>query len=184
MDLRSSATRLARLGAGVTAALGLIVALAAPAGATVPDEMRLSVLNTWSQPTAESRNSWLAADSNQAAWADYAFDWSTDLCSYSPDNPFGFPFELSCARHDFGYRNFKLVGMFPANKDRIDDAFYADLTAVCDNESWYAQPACYGLAWTYYEAVHEFGSLSAVKQADLDRARQQLAEGERAAGIR
>ncbi len=172
--------RLARLGLAICATFALVVTFAAPAGA-VDQEIRLAVMASWSQPSADSRQSWQGANANQGAWADYAFDWGTDLCSYSPDNPFGFPFELSCARHDFGYRNYKLAGIFPANKDRIDDAFYADLTAVCDNESWWAQQPCYGLAWTYYQAVKEFGSLSAVKQSDLDRVEKQLAEARSAA---
>ena len=48
----------------------------------------------------------------------YGFDWSTDYCSASPDQPLGFDFRLSCWRHDFGYRNYKAVGAFPANKSR------------------------------------------------------------------
>ncbi len=181
MDVRRSLSTLVRAGFGVGAALTLVVTLAAPAGA-VPQEIRLGTLANWSQPTVESRDSWLAANADQGAWAEYGFDWSTDLCSFSPDNPFGFPFELSCARHDFGYRNFKLEGIFPENKDRIDDAFYADLSAVCALEDWWAQPACDSLAWAYYEAVHEFGDLDAVKQGDLDHARALLDKGARLAG--
>jgi hypothetical protein len=51
-------------------------------------------------------------------------DWSTDSCSSSPDNPFGFPFDPACQRHDFGYRNYKAQGRFSdANKLRIDNNF-------------------------------------------------------------
>lgn len=39
-------------------------------------------------------------------------DWSSDGCSSSPDNPFGFDFLNSCYRHDFGYRNFKAQARF------------------------------------------------------------------------
>jgi hypothetical protein len=167
---------LAQLGLGIASALALVVAFAVPAGA-VPQEVRLGVLASWTQPTEESRLSWAAANSDQGAWVEYAFDWSTDLCTFSPDNPLGFGFESSCARHDFGYRNFRLEGIFAENKDRVDEAFYADMSAVCAGESWWAQPACYSLAWTYYQAVREFGSLDAVKQGDLDRARAMLAKG-------
>ena len=48
-----------------------------------------------------------------------------------PDNPLGFDFTLSCWHHDFGYRNYKAVGQFRANKDRVDATFYADLKRVC-----------------------------------------------------
>ncbi|OAA75567.1 Phospholipase A2 [Akanthomyces lecanii RCEF 1005] len=29
-------------------------------------------------------------------------DWTSDSCSYSPDNPLWFPFSPGCERHDFG----------------------------------------------------------------------------------
>lgn len=68
-------------------------------------------------------------------------DWSSNSCSYSPDNPFGFPFECvlynlrgcevandvlspACMRHDFGYRNYKAQDRFTdAGKLSIDDNF-------------------------------------------------------------
>jgi len=34
-----------------------------------------------------------------------SLDWTSDGCSSSPDNPFGFNFIEECHRHDFGYRN-------------------------------------------------------------------------------
>jgi len=131
---------------------------------------KAEVLSSWTQPTAASTNAWNAARLDRAPWADYQFDWSTDYCSDSPDNPLGFDFTLSCWHHDFGYRNYKAAGQFPANKDRIDSMFYADLKRKCATYSSVTQPACYSLAWTYYEAVHIFGSLSAVSPADLERA--------------
>jgi hypothetical protein len=48
--------------------------------------------------------------------------------------------------------------------------FYADLKRVCATYNSAVQPACYSLAWTYYQAVHVFGSISAVNQADIDKA--------------
>jgi len=54
-------------------------------------------------------------------------DWSSDGCSYSPDDPFGFDFLQSCQRHDFGYRNYKAQGRFDdAGKSRIDNNFKSD----------------------------------------------------------
>jgi hypothetical protein len=64
------------------------------------------------------------------------------------------------------------VALFPANKDRVDNMFYADLKRKCATYSTVVRPACYSLAWTYYQAVHLFGSASAVSQADIDRAAQ------------
>jgi Prokaryotic phospholipase A2 len=131
---------------------------------------KAEVLSSWTQPTAASTSSWNAARLNRGPWAGYGFDWSTDYCSSSPDNPLGFDFTLSCWHHDFGYRNYKAAGQFPANKDRVDSMFYADLKRKCAGYSAVTQPACYSLAWTYYQAVHVFGSLSAVSQPDIDRA--------------
>jgi Prokaryotic phospholipase A2 len=152
--------------------LALALAALIPAGAAsaaTPTD-KLAVLSTWTQPTAASTAAWNAARTNQGAWSAYNFDWSTDYCSDSPDNPLGFAFSTSCWHHDFGYRNYKAVGQFPANKDRIDSMFYADLKRVCATYSTVLQPACYSLAWTYYEAVHVFGSIAKVNQADIDKA--------------
>jgi hypothetical protein len=107
----------------------------------------------------------------QGAWSSYAFDWSTDYCSASPDQPLGFDFRIPCWHHDFGYRNYKAVGQFPANKDRIDSYFYFDLKNKCATYNKFVRPACLSLAWTYYEAVHEFGNL-AVSQTDLNKAQK------------
>src|SRR4051812_12810719 len=103
--------------------LATTVALLIPAGLANAAGSKLEVLSSWTQTTATSYNSWNAARQNQAGWASYGFDWSTDYCSSSPDNPLGYDFELSCWHHDFGYRNYKAVGQFPANKDRIDTMF-------------------------------------------------------------
>ncbi|MGV9575022.1 phospholipase, partial [Streptomyces nigra] len=102
----------------------------APAAQAAPAD-KPQVLSSWTQTSASSYNAWVSARNNQSAWAAYGFDWSTDYCSSSPDNPFGFPFQTSCARHDFGYRNYKALGTFSANKSRLDSAFYEDLKRVC-----------------------------------------------------
>jgi hypothetical protein len=148
------------------ALLGL-VAIAQPAAAAPADKP--AVLASFSQTSAGSYNAFFAARGNQGAWAAYGFDWSTDKCSSSPDNPLGFPFANSCVRHDFGYRNYKAIGAFPANKARLDNMLFADLERVCARYSGVSKAACDSLAHTYYEAVHVFGT-AVVTQADLDRA--------------
>src|SRR3954453_1121910 len=94
--------------------LVLVLAALVPAGAasaaTATD--KLSVLASWTQPTAASTAAWNAARLNRGPWASYGFDWSTDYCSDSPDNPLGFQFSTSCWHHDFGYRNYKAAGKF------------------------------------------------------------------------
>jgi hypothetical protein len=153
--------------ASVAAALAVLLPAGAASAAT---NDKLAVLTSWTQTSVSSYNAWNAARQNQAAWARYGFDWTTDYCSDSPDKPLGFDFTLPCYHHDFGYRNWKAAGQFPANKARVDDMFYADLKRKCATYSSVTQPACTSLAWTYYQAVHVFGSTAAVQPADLRRA--------------
>ncbi|MFY1704521.1 phospholipase [Micromonospora sp. WMMA1923] len=169
-----------RLAAATLAVLGA-VAVASPAAAAVTPQQKLTVLSSWTQTSATSYGNWNSARLNQAAWAGYSFNWTTDYCSSSPDNPLGFKFDLSCYRHDFGYRNYKAVGQFPANKARLDSAFYEDMKRSCGTYNSVVRPACYSLAWTYYEAVRIFGSVAAVQQSDLDRAARMKADAERKA---
>ncbi len=161
--------RLATVLLPLAVTLLVVLGLASPAAA-VTREQKLSVLASWTQTSATSYNAWNAGRLNKAAWSEYAFDWSTDYCSSSPDNPLGFTFALSCYRHDFGYLNHKAMGVFSANKARLDSAFYADLKRVCATYGSGVRPACYSLAWTYYQAVRIFGSTAAVRQSDIDRA--------------
>ncbi|MFI8219188.1 phospholipase [Streptomyces sp. NPDC085932] len=148
---RKTATGLA------ASALALVTVAATATTASAAPADKPQVLASWTQTSASSHNAWAAARANQAAWSAYAFDWSTDYCSSSPDNPFGFPFSLSCARHDFGYRNYKAAGTFDANKSRRDSAFYEDLKRVCNAYSGATKTSCNGTAWTYYQAVRAFG---------------------------
>lgn len=136
------------------AAAGVLV-FATPASAAPADKPQ--VLSNWTQTSAASYNSWTAARGNQGAWSAYGFDWSTDYCTTSPDNPFGFPFQTACARHDFGYRNYKASGEFSATKTRLDDMFYSDLKRVCSQYSSVKKASCDSTAWTYYQAVKAFG---------------------------
>src|SRR6478735_5810091 len=51
-------------------------------------------------------------------------DWTSDGCTSSPDNPFGFPFVPACNRHDFGYNNYRKQSRFTVSaKARIDSNF-------------------------------------------------------------
>ncbi|MGO4417304.1 phospholipase [Streptomyces sp. MCAF7] len=147
--------RLATSLAATAVAAAATVALSGPAHAAPADKPQ--VLSSWTQTSASSYNAWLAARNNQGAWSAYQFDWSTDYCSKSPDNPLGFPFKTACARHDFGYRNYKAMGTFSANKARIDSAFYEDLKRVCNGYSGASKTACNSTAWTYYQAVKALG---------------------------
>lgn len=147
-------------------ALSLPLALLPAASASAAPADKPQVLSSWTQTSASSYNTWNSARGNQGAWAAYGFDWSTDYCSSSPDNPFGFPFQTACARHDFGYRNYKAAGTFPANKARIDSALYEDLKRVCAAYSGAKLTSCNATAWTYYHAVDIFGVAPAKAGAD------------------
>lgn len=142
------------IGVSATALLAATV-FSSPATAAPADKPQ--VLSSWTQTSASSYNAFIAARNNQGAWGAYGFNWSTDFCSSSPDNPLGFKFDLSCARHDFGYRNYKAIGTFDANKSRLDSAFYEDLKRVCAPLGSVQKAACNSLAWTYYQAVKALG---------------------------
>jgi hypothetical protein len=147
-----------RLGTALaTSSLAFVTAVATATAADAAPADKPQVLSSWTQTSASSYNAWASARANQGAWSAYGFDWSTDYCSTSPDNPFGFPFLMSCARHDFGYRNYKAAGTFSANKSRLDSAFYEDLKRVCNNYGGATKTACNSTAWTYYQAVRAFG---------------------------
>ena len=155
----------------VRSLLAAVFAAAAVLGAATPAHAapadKPAVLSSFTQTSVSSYNSWNSARQNQGAWSAYGFDWSTDYCSSSPDNPLGFDFKLSCYRHDFGYRNYKAIGAFPANKSRVDSAFYSDLKRKCATYNSVVRPACTSLAWTYYQAVSVFGTVAAVSDADI-----------------
>ncbi|KAJ3496082.1 hypothetical protein NLG97_g2928 [Lecanicillium saksenae] len=86
-------------------------------------------------------------------------DWSSDGCTKSPDNPFGFPFEPACTRHDFGYRNYKAQSRFDsAGRARIDSNFKTDLKSQCASVS--AKGSCNALANVYYAGVRLFGGFA------------------------
>ncbi|MEU2540902.1 phospholipase [Streptomyces iakyrus] len=153
-----------RISAGAVVAAAVTFLAAAPAQAAPADKPE--VLSRWTQTSASSYQAWYAARQNQADWSAYGFDWSTDYCTTSPDNPYGYPFALSCARHDFGYRNYKAAGQFAANKDRLDSAFYADLKRVCASYSGERRTECDSLATVYYEAVRILG----LQKAETGRA--------------
>jgi len=93
-------------------------------------------------------------------------DWSSDGCSYSPDNPFGFKFLPTCERHDFGYRNYKRQGRWnETNRLRIDNNFKSDMYKQCGS-NW----ACKRTADLYYAAVREFGGSASSTATSIQKA--------------
>lgn len=96
------------------------------------------------------------------------YDWSTDGCS-APllgDTGRSYNFRESCRRHDFGYRNLRLLerryGLGrdfwnATNRRRVDQQFLADMKAHCRGRSLLLQPSCLAMAHTYYTAVRVAG---------------------------
>ena len=128
---------------------------ASPSWGTTADKATL--LERWTQPTAASTAAWHAASRDRERWAAYRFDWSTDRCSHAPENPFGFAFGPACRHHDFGYRNYRALGLLAAHRDRLDEMFRADLRRICGGQREVVRPVCHGLAFTYHRAVRVFG---------------------------
>ncbi|HEV7628626.1 MAG TPA: hypothetical protein VGO89_19190, partial [Streptomyces sp.] len=79
-----------RLTAGLVVTSASLLAVIGSATTAVADPAdKPQVLAGWTQTDAGSQSAFLSARGDQGSWADYNFDWSTDVCSSSPDNPFG-----------------------------------------------------------------------------------------------
>ncbi|KNG87743.1 secretory phospholipase A2 [Aspergillus nomiae NRRL 13137] len=92
-------------------------------------------------------------------------DWYSDGCTKAPSNPFGFPFQRACERHDFGYQNYRRQGRFTkAAKAQIDLRFKEDLYHQC--ELGHAVGFCKKLANVYYRASGRHGGKDATKRME------------------
>ncbi|QGV82969.1 hypothetical protein EIZ62_31785 [Streptomyces ficellus] len=149
--------------AGSVSADGTTTAAAAAAPTKAQKLKRLSHLTAASQDAAGDwtvdREKWRTTGSNK-----YGFNWKTDGCSGASDNPGGFHFWAACARHDFGYRNYKKLNAFTgANKKRVDKTFLYDMNWTCDKQwgpiTQAQRKACRKVAKKYYDAVVAFGHL-------------------------
>lgn len=115
-------------------------------------------------------------DEPGGALKSYWFDVSTDFCSNSPDTGAWFDFKISCARHDFGWRNLQrldrhwncqagpcstgLLGRYwhVQNRHVVNSQFYRDMESHCSDRSWLIRGMCRDTRDAYFEAV-EFASL-------------------------
>lgn len=94
------------------------------------------------------------------------FDWSTDNCS-APllgNSGWSYDFTAACRRHDFAYRNTKLLdrryggGHWNSGSRRLIDAqFLRDMQNSCWSRSVALLPSCMSWAYAYYGAVRTFG---------------------------
>ena len=96
------------------------------------------------------------------------FDWSTDLCSAPLVGNTGrsFDFTRPCRRHDFGYRNLKLLdrrwgppGRFwnVLTRERVDRLFRVDMRTGCTVRPWWEQATCLAWAEVFFRAVRIAG---------------------------
>ena len=114
---------------------------------------------------------------------DESLDWSTDQCSAPLVGSTGrsFDFTAACLRHDFGYRNYKLLDQRfncsprpvdgtcaagtwsygrwwnASNRARLDAQFKKDLFGHCASRPVWDRPTCRAWATTFYTAVRTFG---------------------------
>lgn len=131
----------------VTEPLGLIPDGALTPQGTVPYAVR--------HPWVSSMSHFLWHRSTRSP--SYA-NWSTDICSNSPDSTPVYNFTNPCIRHDYGYRNWKKYSAFTSSAKRsIDDRFLADMKAHCATRSWIIRGECYRWAYIYYAAVRALG---------------------------
>ncbi len=94
-------------------------------------------------------------------------DWTTDYCS-SPlvgNTGRSYNFTTSCRRHDFGYRNFKLLSRTTGipfwNAElrlKVDNQFYNDMLATCEPRGISQRLNCKAWARTFYQLVRTLGS--------------------------
>ena len=87
-------------------------------------------------------------------------DWTTDYCSAPLVGNTGrsFNFRIPCQRHDFAYRNMKLLGRLDeVNRKRADEQFRSDMRATCMPRGISQRINCYAWAETFYAAVRSFG---------------------------
>jgi hypothetical protein len=96
------------------------------------------------------------------------YDWSTDWCSAPLVGSTGrsFDFRAPCRRHDFGYRNLRLLEVRYAgggrywngtSRKRIDQQLLSDMRAHCRARPWYEEATCTVWAETFYAAVRVAG---------------------------
>ena len=152
----------------VTSSLTVVSpALAGPSTAIRPAVQRSAVAD-WAYVQQQLYGVTLRTFLTNTTTGDRWFDWTNDGCS-APligNTGLSFDFRTACQRHDFGYRNLKLLERRygkgstywnGTNRRRVDQQFLADMKAHCRTRSILLQPGCFGWAETYYAAVRTFG---------------------------
>ena len=93
---------------------------------------------------------------------DRRLDWSTDGCSAPVVGSTGrtFDFTDACRRHDFGYRNFKVIDKgkwwTSAMRHRIDRVFQQDMLRDCNKRIKSVRKICRAWAKTFFKTVRAY----------------------------
>jgi len=89
-----------------------------------------------------------------------ALDWTTDGCSAPIVGSEGksFNFRSACDRHDFGYRNFKNLGLFDTTtRTLIDEQLHRDMNRACDSQRRTFKVRCIAWSEIFYTMVRAAG---------------------------
>ena len=89
-----------------------------------------------------------------------ALDWTTDGCSAPIVGSEGrsFNFRTACDRHDFGYRNFKALGLFDTStRTLIDEQLHRDMNRACDSQRRTFKVRCIAWSEVFYTLVRAAG---------------------------
>ncbi len=87
-------------------------------------------------------------------------DWATDYCSAPVVGNEGrsFNFRNACMRHDFAYRNYRLLGVLDAPmRDAVDEVFHRDLVDSCLPKRVSLRLRCLAWAELFFESVRVAG---------------------------
>ena len=87
-------------------------------------------------------------------------DWSNDGCSAPIVGSEGrsFNFRSACDRHDFGYRNFKNLGLFDTStRTLIDEQLHRDMNTYCDSQRRTFKVRCIAWSEIFYTMVRAAG---------------------------
>lgn len=90
---------------------------------------------------------------------DQRLDYSDDGCSAPVTGSVGlhYDFRQACDRHDFGYRNYKRLGLFDERKAEVDLIFYRDMRDSCGEMFIAVRHHCRNMAFIYYQGVDKLG---------------------------
>ena len=87
-------------------------------------------------------------------------DWTTDGCSAPVVGSAGrsFNFRSACARHDFGYRNYKRLLLLDEHiREQIDRQFRLDIESSCATKARTLRIRCFAWSEIFFIAVRVNG---------------------------